>query len=166
MANSILKLISPQMKKERKDKSFIKKPIYPGGSVAMRNFIRQHLVYPPAALEKGIEGTVTMKYTIDHHGNVIDTHLIAGLGHGCDEEAARVVRLFKFDVSKTRGVRVTFHKDLHVHFRLPKKQPAPLPVASSVNTHYVYTQTPKPATPSNSGYSFTITITPSTKIDE
>lgn len=151
------------MKKERKDKSFIKKPIYPGGSVAMRNFIRQHLVYPPAALEKGIEGTVTLKYTIDHHGNVTDTHVIAGLGHGCDDEAARVVRLFKFEVPKTRGVRVTFHKDIHVHFRLPKKQPLPTPSPASVSTQYVYTQPSKPTASVNSGYTYTITITPKTK---
>lgn len=131
----------------------------------MRDFIRQHLVYPNAALEKGIEGTVTIKYTIDHHGKVIDTHVIAGLGHGCDEEAARVVRLFKFDVPKTRGVRVTFHKDLHVHFRLPKKQPAAPPLAPTVGTQYVYTQTSKPETASNSGYSYTITITPKTKAE-
>lgn len=151
------------MKKERKDKSFIKKPIYPGGTLAMRNFIRQHLVYPPEALKNGIEGTVSLKYTIDHKGNVIETHIIAGLGHGCDEEALRLVRLFKFEVPKTRGVRVTFHKNLHVHFRLPKQKPVAPPGPVAVSAQYVYTQAASSAKPSGGGYSYTVTITPKKK---
>ncbi len=150
------------MKKERKDKNFIKKPIYPGGSLAMRNFIREYLVYPPDALKKGIEGTVSLKYSIDHKGNVTDTHIIAGIGHGCDEEAQRLVRHFKFEVPKTRGVRVTFHKDIHVHFRLPKKKPA----ATPVTTQYVYNVHAPPtqaAKPRGSAYNYTITITQNKK---
>lgn len=128
------------MKKERRDKNFIKKPIYPGGPAAMRTFIKENLKYPKTALEKKIEGTVSLKYTIDHNGKVIDTHIIAGIGHGCDEEAARLARLLKFEVPKTRGVKVQFHKDLHVHFRLPKVKQSP---QQQVTTQYVYTTTPK-----------------------
>lgn len=123
----------------------------------MRSVIREHLAYPPAALEKRIEGTVTLKYTIDHKGNVVETHVIAGLGHGCDEEAARVVRLFKFDVPKTRGVKVKFHKDIHVHFRLPKTKPVP----KNITTQYIYSTTT--SKPSGSGYSYTVTIAPGSK---
>jgi protein TonB len=142
------------MKKERKDKNFIRKPVYPGGPTALRNYVRTNLRYPKEALEKGVEGTVSLKYTIDHLGKVIDAHIISGLGHGCDEEAIRLVKSLKFEVAKTRGVKVQFHKDLHVHFRLPKKQKqaARTPVKSS----FVYstTATQKPS----GGYHYTITI--------
>lgn len=145
------------MQKGRKDKSFIKKPIYTGGNAAMRNLIRENLVYPKEALQKSIEGTVSLKYTIDHKGNVTDTHIIAGLGYGCDEEAVRLVRMFKFEVPKTRGVKVAFHKDIHVHFRLPKKKPAPQkPV-----TQYVYTSVSPATKPVGNAYSYTLTITTS-----
>ncbi len=144
------------MQKERKDKNFIKKPVFPGGITAMRNVIRENLKYPQQALEKRIEGTVTLKYTIDHKGSVVETHVIAGLGYGCDEEAERVVRLFKFEVPKTRGVKVTFHKDIHVHFRLPKSKPV-----QKLTPQYTYISTP--TKPSGSGYSYTITITPGKK---
>ena len=140
------------MQKERKDKNFIKKPVYPGGPTAMRQFIREHLVYPKDALEHRIEGTVTLKYTIDHKGKVIDTHVVAGLGHGCDEEAQRLVRLFRFEVAKSRGVKVTFQKDIHIHFRLPKTTPMPEKTGTQIN--YVTTSSKAPA----AGYSYTITI--------
>ena len=143
------------MKKERKDKNFIKKPIYPGGTAAIKAFIRDNLKYPQEALKHRTEGTVSLKYTIDHKGQVIDTHLISGLGHGCDEEAVRLVRLLKFEVPKVRGVKVQFHKEMHVHFRLPK-QPVK---AQSSSTRYVYTATSsKPVTPVSGGYHYTVTI--------
>lgn len=110
------------MKKEKKDKNFIKKPVYPGGSKALKEFVNSHLKYPKEAAENQIEGTVSMRYTIDHMGNVIDAHIISGLGFGCDEEAIRVVKKLKFHVDKVRGMRVTFKKNIHVHFRKPKHQ--------------------------------------------
>lgn len=151
------------MHKEKKDKNFIKKPVYPGGLTAMRNFIKENLTYPKAALQNKIEGTVTLKYTIDHKGNVIGTHVIAGLGHGCDEEAERIVRLFKFDVPKSRGVKVLFHKDIHIHFRLPKRK-AETPRPGSMQVVYTTTSS---ASHSNDvrkkekkAYQYTITVSP------
>jgi protein TonB len=109
------------MKKERKDNQFIKKPVYPGGDKALKAFISHHKQYPKAALEHKIEGTVSIRYTINYVGSVIKVKILAGLGHGCDEEAARIVKLLKFKVPRTRKVRVQFQKSIHIHFKLPKK---------------------------------------------
>lgn len=108
------------MQKEKKDKHFIKKPVFPGGHEALKKFIRDNMRYPKEAVKNRIEGTVSLKYTINHQGKVIEAKVIKGLGHGCDEEAIRLAKLLKFDVPKTRNLKVQFHKDLHVHFRLPK----------------------------------------------
>ncbi len=108
------------MKKERKGKHFIKKPIYQGGPAALKQFISQQMQYPEEALSKKKEGTVLIRYTINHKGKVIETKIISGLGFGCDEEADRLVRLLKFVVPRNRGVKAIFHKELHIHFRLPK----------------------------------------------
>jgi protein TonB len=149
------------VQKEKKDKHFIKKPIYPGGRDALNTFIRAHLKYPKAALDGKIEGTVTLKYTIDYKGNVIESHIISSLGHGCDEEALRLARLLKFEVPKSgKKVRVHFHKDLHIHFRLPKIHPA-----KQLKMSYNYTPSSTKQADNNKkepspakGYSYTITV--------
>jgi protein TonB len=105
------------MHKEAKDKHFIRQPQYEGGPKALKQFIADHIRYPAKALEHGIEGTVYVKYDIDHLGNVVDAKVISGIGYGCDEEAIRLVRLLKFKVERPRGLRVMYHKSLQVHFR-------------------------------------------------
>jgi protein TonB len=106
------------VKKERKDESFIKKPIYKGGGKAMNEFIYGLLKYPKEAAESKIEGVVFCKYDIDYQGNVIDVRVIKGIGYGCDEEAVRVVKLLKFEIPKNpRNLKILFHKDIQIHFK-------------------------------------------------
>jgi len=142
------------MKKERKEKHFIKKPIYKGGPTAMKHFIGQQMKYPKEALEQKKEGTVLIRYTINHQGKVIETKIIAGIGFGCDEEADRLVRLLTFEVPKNRGVKAIFHKELHIHFRLP--------VAKTAGTAIQYQVIPKkkeetvPSPQPSKGYTITI----------
>ena len=135
------------MKTERKDKHFIKKPIYPGGNKALKELIKQELKYPKEALEKKIEGVVRVRYTIDKNGKVTKTQVMVHLGHGCDEEAERVVKLFKYNVPKNRKIQVHFHKTINIRFKLPKKPEIKL----------VYEQKPKPSEESKPlTYSYTI----------
>lgn len=152
---------------EKKAKHFIHQPEFPGGPKELTKFIYQNLRYPPEAVEAKVEGSVYLEYDIDHKGNVVDTRIIQGLGYGCDEEAARVVRLLKFNVGSNRGVRVLFHKKAHIRFKLPAaaKLPktAPQPV-QTVQYNYV-TSTPHPPAstdeqpqPSAPTYSFTISF--------
>ncbi|MBX2815937.1 MAG: TonB family protein, partial [Saprospiraceae bacterium] len=68
------------MKKEVKPKHFIHKPEYPGGIKAMRRFLAEQQQYPAEALAQRIEGTVQLRYTIDHSGTVIRTKVISGVG--------------------------------------------------------------------------------------
>lgn len=156
--------------KSKKDKHFIKKAYYEGGPKALKKFIGENLKYPKAALENKIEGTVYVKYTIDHKGNVIDHKVITGVGHGCDQEAVRLVYLLKFVVPKNRGVRIKFHKNIQIHFRLPKEkkiaQPSdesPVPQQVAIQYNYTTTSTTskktinKPNKPKKTG-SYTITV--------
>ncbi len=124
------------MYKKAKDKDFIKHPVYKGGPKAMQAFISGHLQYPHDALQAKIEGSVSVSFDITHEGLVTDARVISGLGHGCDEEAIRLVKLLKFDVSRTRGLKVLFHKTIQIHFRLPK---AP----NETGLQYIITQASK-----------------------
>lgn len=132
------------MQKEKKDKHFIKKPIYKGGKKALKDFITQSLQYPKEAQAKKIEGTVIVKYTVNHLGKVIDSKVISGLGYGCDEEAQRVVGLLEFEVPKSRGVKVLYHLNVQIHFKLKKvvKQKPPTSPTTNVQYKYVITSTP------------------------
>lgn len=129
------------MEKDKKKPLFINQPEYPGGPKALTQFIYDNLKYPAAAVEAGLEGTVVVDYDIDHEGNVTATRVLQGIGHGCDEEACRVVKLLKFDVPKNRGVRVVFHKKARIQFKKPKqKAAAPMQTQMQVN----YTVIPAP----------------------
>ena len=132
------------MSKEKKDKHFIKKPVYPGGTKAFREFINKNLNYPKQALENKTEGTVLLKYDIDYKGNVVDAKVLHSVGDGCDEEAIRVVKLLKFEIPKgPRKLKVIFHKEAKIRFKLPVKKKQAKPINHDLN--YTITKTKKPA---------------------
>jgi protein TonB len=115
--------------KERKSKHFLDKPTYPGGPKALKAFISENIKYPTDAITKKVEGSVTLKYSIDNQGKVISARIISGLSPSCDEEAIRLVKLLKFTKARNRGVRAIFHKDVTIHFRLPKvKKTVKIPI--------------------------------------
>ena len=102
-----------------KKKQFINLPKYSSGSEAFREFISQNLRYPQAALDANVEGTVIVEYEVFDNGVVHNPHVLKGLGHGCDEEAIRVVELLRFEKVKNRGVRVKMTTKTNINFKLP-----------------------------------------------
>lgn len=157
------------MEKEKKPKHFIQQPEFPGGPKELTKFIYSNLKYPAIALKEQVEGTVIIEYDIDYKGNVVDTRVLQSLGHGCDEEAARVIRLLKFAVGRNRGVKVMFHQKAHIRFKMPPAPaPAPTPPAT-VQVQYNYVAATPAAEPAagqpktESTYQYTITINPAGK---
>ncbi len=144
------------MRKEAKDKHFIRQPSYEGGPKALKQFIAQNLRYPAKALEQKIEGTVYIKYDIDYQGNVVDAKVITSLGYGCDEEAVRLVKLLKFKVEKPRGLRILYHKNIQIHFRLPKAAEKPAPLQINYNYIPVSAEEKQPEEKKQGSYSYTI----------
>jgi len=140
------------MRKDDKHKHFIKEPVYKGGLKALRSFITAHLKYPSQALAKQKTGTVLIRYTINYKGQVVDAKVIKKLGYGCDEEAIRLVKLLKFKIEKTRRVKVQFHKQIQIHFNLPKQE-------STSSFKYEYASNSKPLKlTKDSVYNYSITI--------
>lgn len=103
----------------------------------MSKFIRENLRYPKEALEKGIEGTVVVEFDYNEDGKVLRTRVKKGLGHGCDEEAQRIVKMLRFRKVRQRKMRVTYHSTINIHFRLPKKP------AAATSFHYNLIRTGK-----------------------
>ncbi len=142
------------MRDNKKDKKFINIPKYPGGKEAFQEFIMKNLRYPKEALENRIEGAVFLKYRVNGLGKVVDVEVTHGIGHGCDEEAMRVLWLMKFEKAKNRGVRVTATMRTRINFNLPK--------AASVQMDYVAKKAPdkkpSPKAPAKGGETYGYTI--------
>ncbi|MFN0204150.1 MAG: energy transducer TonB [Bacteroidia bacterium] len=81
-----------------------------------------------------MEGSVHLFLDINNRGEVTHVKVISGIGHGCDEEAVRVVKLMKFAVEKVRNMHVVDHQKIQIHFKLPKAVAAPLPNVLPQNT--------------------------------
>lgn len=146
------------MEKDKKKPLFIHQPEYAGGPKALTKFIYENLHYPQAAFDNDVEGMVLVDYDIDYQGNVTATRVLQGIGHGCDEEACRVVRLLKFDVPKNRGIRVLFHKKARIQFKKPKQKAAAL-VQTQMQVNYTVTTsqiTQKSEVKKEETYSYTI----------
>jgi len=157
------------LKKEKQPKSFLDKPFYEGGNKALRAFVDKHLVYTEKVLEEGIKGTVVIRYTINHKGIVIETKVLSGIGHGCDEAAQDVVKKLKFQVGKYRNIRVLFHKTIKIHFNATRQKKAVAPpqrptvkVPQRTISYSISTPTQKPATSkkptTKTTYSYTVNI--------
>ncbi len=80
--------------------------------------IQDNLVYPEHALRYGLEGTVTLKASINSNGEVTKTDIIKGLGLGCDEAAEDAVKKTKFIPGKNGGKPVDSVLLLNVDFKI------------------------------------------------
>lgn len=105
---------------KKQTKKFLKRPEYPGGKSAFKEYIRNNLIYPKEALEKGIGGVVYLSARIDDNGNVDDINIEKGIGYGCDEEAVRLIGNLRYGAVRNRGVRVKSRHRFRIEFRLPK----------------------------------------------
>lgn len=147
------------------EKRFIKKPYYLGGQEALNKFIGENIQYPKAAVEQQVEGVCIVQYDIDIKGNVFNAKVLSGIGHGCDEEAIRLVSLLKFEVPKQiHKLKVIFHKTTHIRFKLNKQDAVQLPNYTEPNlqiNYHIQTDAKKPAAQpakQNTSYSYTVKI--------
>src|SRR5262249_51229241 len=60
-------------------------------------------IYPRAALEAGVEGTVVLELYIDARGQVEHVHLMSTPGASLDEAAAAAARQFQFKPATVDG---------------------------------------------------------------
>lgn len=88
-----------------------KMPEFPGGQLALRNFIARSIKYPVTAQEKGIQGKVFVNFVVEKDGSVGNLKIARGVSPELDKEALRVVgQLPKWTPGYQKGepVRVAF----------------------------------------------------------
>ncbi len=96
-----------------------KQPSFPGGDRAFYKYISKKMKYPSQARRMGIEGKVFVQFVVDKAGNITNVKVIRGVGAGCDEEAARVIRSSpKWTPGKQRGKAVKVRMVLPITFKL------------------------------------------------
>ena len=114
----------PEPKEEKKvvDDTWIiveQQPEFENGVKAMYQFLADNMKYPPIARENGIEGTVYVGFVVGKEGIIRDVVVKRGLGGGCSEEAARVVKLMpKWKPGKQQGRAVSVAYTIPVKFKL------------------------------------------------
>ena len=85
--------------------------------------VRTNLKYPEEAIKNNVQGQVVVEFVIDPKGNVTNTKVLQGIGHGCDEEALRVVSAMPAWIpGKQSGKPVAVKMKLPVLFQPSKKQ--------------------------------------------
>ncbi len=66
-------------------------PKFQGGPVqSFSKWVNQRLVYPEIAKENGIQGKVTIRFTIETDGSVTNVNVLKGVDPALDKEAVRV----------------------------------------------------------------------------
>ncbi|HLG33847.1 MAG TPA: TonB family protein [Bacteroidia bacterium] len=94
-------------------------PSFPGGETKLYEFIVRNTKYPPVARENGITGRVYVTFIVGKDGKVGDVKVVRGIGAGCDEEAARVIKSFPvWSVGKQNGRPVQVQFTIPVNFTL------------------------------------------------
>ena len=109
-------------------------PEFPGKEKAMMEFVTHNIHYPEEAKEKGIEGRVFVGFVIEKDGSINEVKVLKGIGHGCDEEAVRVVKSMpKWKPGMQKGKPVRVHYQMPFFFKLSDNQPKQPVKKSSVS---------------------------------
>ncbi len=88
----------------------------------MVSFISEKLIYPASAVEKGIEGTVIVSFTIEKDGSVAEPRIVRDLGEGCGESALAVVRAMpRWEPGRQNGKNFRVKMNLPIRFGLKKE---------------------------------------------
>ena len=88
------------------------KPSFQGGDAnQFSKWVNQRLVYPEIAKENGVQGRVTLQFTVEKDGSVTKVKVLSGVDPSLDKEAVRVVSTspkWKPGKQRDRAVPVTY----------------------------------------------------------
>jgi len=94
-------------------------PEFPGGEMALRQYIASSVKYPEDAIKKGVQGKVYVTFVVAKDGSVASTSIARGVDPSLDVEALRVVNsLPKWQPGKQRGQAVNVSYTVPINFRL------------------------------------------------
>lgn len=94
---------------------------YPGGEVALMQYIASAIQYPVEAQEEGVQGRVIIQFVVEKDGSIGEVKVARGRHPALDAEAVRVVKNIpeKFIPGKVNGKVVRYWFKLPINFKLP-----------------------------------------------
>lgn len=94
-------------------------PEFPGGDLALLNFLSKNIKYPAIAAENGIYGKVTVNFVVNKDGSISDAKILRGVDQALDKEAIRVVNsLPRWKPGKQTGKTVRVSYSVPINFVL------------------------------------------------
>ena len=94
-------------------------PEFPGGTLALRQYLASAVKYPVIAQENGIQGKVYVNFVVEKDGSVTKAKIARGVDPSLDAEALRVVStLPKWKPGKQRGAPVRVSYTVPISFKL------------------------------------------------
>jgi protein TonB len=94
-------------------------PEFPGGVIALRQYLATAVKYPVVAQENGIQGKVYVNFVVNKDGTVSNAKIARGVDPSLDAEALRVVStLPKWKPGKQRGAPVRVSYTVPISFKL------------------------------------------------
>ena len=93
-------------------------PEFIGGQLELYKWLARNIKYPLEAKKNKIEGRVFVKFVIEERGEIGDVKVMQGIGYGCDEEAARVVKnMPKWKPAMQNGKPVAIYYNMPIVFK-------------------------------------------------
>ena len=95
------------------------RPQFPGGDAELMKFLQQNVKYPKEAQDKGTQGRVIVRFTVEKDGSITSPEVIKPVDPLLDAEALRIVKMMpKWQPGKQRGKEVRVQFTIPVAFRL------------------------------------------------
>lgn len=94
-------------------------PEYPGGMMAMMEFLQDNMKYPADAEKQKVQGKVMVSFIVETDGSISDVKVMKNVFPSLDAEAIRVVKAMpRWTPGKQKGKVVRVHFSLPITYRL------------------------------------------------
>ena len=113
-------------------------PSFPGGVMALMEFLQKNVKYPVEAQKKGVQGRVLVSFVVEKDGSLSDVKTAKSVDPLLDEEAVRVVKSMpKWEPGKQKGKAVRVKYNVPISFKLTgtKTDGQAAPAAGTGNAH-------------------------------
>ena len=92
---------------------------FPGGDVALSDWMRKNMKYPEECRKQGIQGRVVIKFVVNKDGSIVDLETVRSPHPALAEEGLRVVKSMpKWEPAKEGGKVVRSRFNIPIMFRL------------------------------------------------
>ena len=118
-------------------------PEYPGGSMAMFEYLSKNIHYPKDAEEQQLQGRVIATFVVMKDGSISNAKVVKSVSPSLDEEALRCINgMPNWTPGRQNGKAVNVKYTIPISFRLDKAKEAPKAETNNVAAKDVISRLP------------------------